>query len=179
MMIRWLGFRTATAIKCGERIITPSITAWPPMLVNCVRGFTIEEYRTRNRLLLLIFVQETLNATFCIDQLMLAGKERMTAGADFHLDIFFGGPRLNDIAACASHGGFYINWVNSLFHRFLEITNPRVQVNLSPYGQISPDHSCLLRSLRSFLSVKLYRAGTPSHPPYSWGGGPCGGSKGG
>ena len=51
--------------------------------------------------LFLVLIIEALNATFSIDELVLAREERMAHSANFDLDVLFGRARLKAIAASA------------------------------------------------------------------------------
>ena len=48
---------------------------------------------------------EALDASAGIDQLLLAREERVALGADFNLDVLFGGEHLDDVAAVAGDRG--------------------------------------------------------------------------
>src|SRR5208283_5400460 len=64
-----------------------------------------------------VFFLEAVDAAFGIDQLLLAGEERMAAGADFHADIaLMRGARLELVAAGANHIHFFVSRVDSRFH---------------------------------------------------------------
>ena len=49
---------------------------------------------------------EALDTAAGIDQLLLAREERVALGADFNLDVLFGGEHLDDVAAVAGDRGF-------------------------------------------------------------------------
>ena len=62
-----------------------------------------------------VLAAEALDATRCIDQLLLAGKERVAVGADFRVDVVFvRGARGEVVATCANHSNFVIVRMNSL-----------------------------------------------------------------
>ena len=67
-------------------------------------------------LLLLIFIEEAFDAAFRVDELVLAREERVAARANFDLDVFLGGARLERVAAGASDLGLDVNGMNTLFH---------------------------------------------------------------
>ena len=46
---------------------------------------------------------EAIDATACIDELLLSGKERMALGANFNTDILLGGAGLDNITASAGN----------------------------------------------------------------------------
>ena len=59
---------------------------------------------------------EALDATCGVDQLLLAGEERVAGGADFEQDVaFVRGAGLETVAAGALDGGDGITRVNSFF----------------------------------------------------------------
>lgn len=59
---------------------------------------------------------ETVNTSTGIYDLLLAGEEGMTLGADFNADVLSGRTSLNDIAASASYGSCFILGMQILFH---------------------------------------------------------------
>src|ERR1044071_8058767 len=60
---------------------------------------------------------EAIHATRGIDQLLLAGKERVAGGTDFHVQVaLFRRPRLERLAAGAGNGYINVFGVNSWFH---------------------------------------------------------------
>src|SRR6476659_817519 len=83
------GLRTATAQLDGERIITPSRTAWPPIAV-LIRGYPPRSGLTALRRGALELLLEALDATAGVDQLLLARVEGMTGRADLDVQL---GPR--------------------------------------------------------------------------------------
>src|SRR5207247_7755963 len=115
------GRRTAVATRAGERIMTPSMTAWPPTGRNFPTGPPMKrrtkggmapsrafDFRSlgsrllfRGLFLLGVLAAETLHATGRVDQLLLAGVERMAVGADFHVMVAHRGARLDDVPAHA------------------------------------------------------------------------------
>ncbi len=70
-----------------------------------------------NDLLLLILIEEALDAAFCVEQLMLASEERVTSRTNFNLDVVFGCAGFDNIAASARDSGFVVNGMNALFHK--------------------------------------------------------------
>src|SRR5437763_4226477 len=93
------GLRTATAQLRGPRIITPSRTACPPTFcVMRLRG-------ALSALGLLEAPLEALDPAARVDELLLAGVERMAGRA--HLDVQLGlrGTRRERVSAAAMHGG--------------------------------------------------------------------------
>jgi hypothetical protein len=67
-------------------------------------------------LLQTVFLVETINTSTGVNQLLLAGVERVALGADFNLDVLFGGAGLNDLAACASDGRLLVLGVDTFLH---------------------------------------------------------------
>src|SRR5947199_2135845 len=93
------GLRTATAQLRGPRIITPSRTACPPTFcVMRLRG-------ALSALGLLEAPLEALDPAARVDELLLAGVERMAGRA--HLDVQLGlrGTGRERVSAAAMHGG--------------------------------------------------------------------------
>ena len=67
--------------------------------------------------LLAIFLTKLLNASRCIDYLLLAGVKRMANRANLDVErLAHGGTGLEDIAATARHGDFLIVGMNIGFH---------------------------------------------------------------
>jgi hypothetical protein len=62
---------------------------------------------------------ESLHPAGRINQLLLAGKERMTGGAYFSGNLRLGGPGLKGIATETFYGYFRILGMNTFFHIFL------------------------------------------------------------
>src|SRR4051812_31406598 len=77
------GRRTETAQNRGVRIITPSSTAWPP---TGVTGAALLRLLRLGEPLL-----EPLDATTRVDELLLAGVERVALGADLDGHVALGG----------------------------------------------------------------------------------------
>ena len=68
------------------------------------------------RSILCITAFESLHAALRIDELLLAGKERVTLAADSELNLFSGRPGYKTIAAAASYVAFFVLWVRLFFH---------------------------------------------------------------
>jgi hypothetical protein len=66
-----------------------------------------------------VFLPEPFYAARRIDELLLAGKERMTRGTNFHLDVFYGGTGLDNVPAGAGYRRLFIFRMNLVSH-----TNP-------------------------------------------------------
>jgi hypothetical protein len=67
--------------------------------------------------LLAIPLVEAIDASCGIDQLLLAGKERVASGTNFDVQVtFLGGASLELLAARAGDGDINVFWVNSWFH---------------------------------------------------------------
>jgi hypothetical protein len=76
-------------------------------------------------------LSETLDATGGIDELLLAGEERVAGVADFQTKLRFGGNRLEGIPTSADGGNRVHLWVDIFFHRLdLELTCPRIDPSL-------------------------------------------------
>src|SRR5204863_1199521 len=66
-----------------------------------------------------VFAAETLHAAGRIHQLLLAGKERMAARADFYVDVaLVGGTGGESTAAGAMHAHFVVRGMNGCLHGF-------------------------------------------------------------
>ena len=59
---------------------------------------------------------ELIDTTAGIDQLLLAGVERVALGADLNRDVGLGGAGLNDGAASALDGGLLVFRMDSFLH---------------------------------------------------------------
>ena len=66
---------------------------------------------------LAIALVEAIDASCGIDQLLLAGKERVASGTNFNVQVtFLGGASFKGLAARAGDGDINVFWVNSWFH---------------------------------------------------------------
>ena len=66
---------------------------------------------------------ESVNTSAGINELLLAGKERMAVGANIHTKILFGGGSLERSAASALyHGGLIVGMDSLLHYRFTSLT---------------------------------------------------------
>ena len=66
---------------------------------------------------LAITLVEAIDASCGIDQLLLAGKERVASGTNFNVQVtFLGGASVERLAARAGDGNINVFWVNSWFH---------------------------------------------------------------
>ena len=66
---------------------------------------------------LAIALVEAIDASCGIDQLLLAGKERVASGTNFNVQVtFLGGASVERLAARAGDGNINVFWVNSWFH---------------------------------------------------------------
>ena len=64
-----------------------------------------------------IALVEAIDASGGIDQLLLAGKERVASGTNFNVQVtFLGGASMECLAARAGDGDIDVFWVNSWFH---------------------------------------------------------------
>ena len=59
---------------------------------------------------------ESVNTSACINELLLAGIERVALGANFNLNIFLCGHSFNYVATVAGNCSFYKIRMYSLFH---------------------------------------------------------------
>src|SRR3954454_22069885 len=91
------GLRTATAQLRGPRIITPSRTACPPTFCATTLG-------ARGALGLFETPLEALDAAARVDELLLAGVERVAVRADLDVELRLRGTRRERVPAAAVHG---------------------------------------------------------------------------
>src|SRR5262245_49387217 len=89
------GLRTATDQAEGPRIITPSRTAWPPI------GALMRFFSLLGPAGLLEAPLEALDATAGVHELLLAGVEGMTLGADLDVQLRLGRTGLKLVPARA------------------------------------------------------------------------------
>jgi hypothetical protein len=67
---------------------------------------------------------ELVNASACVNELLLTGEERMALGADINSHLAaVGGLGYNSLTACTSDGASLILRMDSLFHCFYLISN--------------------------------------------------------
>ena len=67
---------------------------------------------------------EAADASAGIHDLLLTGKEGVTLGANFHLDIALSGASLDDIAAGAPDGGLVVVGMQSFLHGVSPLSHP-------------------------------------------------------
>lgn len=78
----------------------------------CSRGFVF----CIAGLLEAVLLVELVHAAAGVDELLLAGVERVALGADFNRDVLLGGTGLNHVAAGAANRGRLIIGMNTFFH---------------------------------------------------------------
>ena len=61
---------------------------------------------------------ETVNTSTGVNQLLLAGIERVALGANFDLDVLLRGTGLNDLTARASNRRLFVLRMDSFLHCF-------------------------------------------------------------
>ena len=59
---------------------------------------------------------ETVNTSTGVNQLLLAGIERVALGADFNTDLLLGGAGGEGVAASATDGGLLVLRMDAFFH---------------------------------------------------------------
>ena len=59
---------------------------------------------------------EAINTSTGVNQLLLAGIERVALGADFHTNVLLGGTSGKDIAAGAANGGLFVLGMDTFLH---------------------------------------------------------------
>jgi len=77
-------------------------------------------FQAQKELLHVIFAFEFVYAARCIDELLLAGKERMAGRANLNLDFFLSGASWVFGTANALDNGFCIFRMNGSFHNLLD-----------------------------------------------------------
>src|SRR5262249_6687142 len=105
------GLRTATAQLDGERIITPSRTAWPPIAVAIGVLAALAGLRA------LELALEALDAAAGVDELLLARVEGMAGRADLDVKLGLRRARLELVPARTAHGRKHVFGVNAGLHR--------------------------------------------------------------
>ena len=78
---------------------------------------------------------EALNTSAAVNQLLLTSVERMALGANFDVDLGFGGTSLDDVAASAGDGAVNVVRMDTLFHSFHLISGSDL---LGPYLMYVP-----------------------------------------
>ena len=64
----------------------------------------------------IIFLPEALDTPGSINKFLLARKEGVTGGTDFHLDVFYGGTGFDHISAGAAYLCHLVFGMNLFFH---------------------------------------------------------------
>ena len=59
---------------------------------------------------------EAINTSTGVNQLLLAGIERVALGADFHLNVLLGGTGSKDITASAADGSLFVIGMETFLH---------------------------------------------------------------
>ena len=59
---------------------------------------------------------ETVNTSTGVNQLLLAGIERVALGADFNLDVLLGGTGRKDVATSTTDGGLFVVRMDAFSH---------------------------------------------------------------
>jgi hypothetical protein len=70
-----------------------------------------------------VFLSEPFDAACGVYQFLFAGKEGVAGGANFNLDVLYGGTGFDNVPACAGYFCKFISGVNSGFHFFLQKIN--------------------------------------------------------
>ena len=72
--------------------------------------------RALSRLLQIESLVEPINTSTGVNQLLLAGIERVALGADFNTDLLLGGAGGEGVAASATDGGLLVLRMDAFFH---------------------------------------------------------------
>src|SRR5256885_4653618 len=83
------------------------------------------------RLLLAIALVEALDAALDVDEVLLAGEERVALRADLHVELRLRADRLELIAAGARHRGLDVLGVDLRFHRWVSLARVGCDVHLA------------------------------------------------
>ena len=59
---------------------------------------------------------EAINTSTSVNQLLLAGIERVALGADFNTNVLLGRTSGKDIAACATDSGLFVLGMDTFLH---------------------------------------------------------------
>ena len=59
---------------------------------------------------------ETINTSTGVNQLLLAGIERVALGADFNSDVLLGGTGRKDVATSATDHGLFVSGMDAFLH---------------------------------------------------------------
>src|SRR5574341_817221 len=70
-----------------------------------------------------VFLPKFFDATGGIDEFLFAGKERVTIGANFHVNVPNGRARLHHMATGAGNGCSLVCWMDSRLHKLLWVGN--------------------------------------------------------
>ena len=69
-------------------------------------------------LLQAVFSVETVDTSTGVNELLLAGVERVTLGANFNLDVLFGRTSLNNCTTRASDSSLFVLGMDTFLHEF-------------------------------------------------------------
>ena len=123
----------------NDNPILPFLLPWRPLRLGVLGEINSEENSARGRrrrvLFLLfdvVFLPEALYAAGGVNQFLLAGKERMAGGADFHLDVLGCGTGLNHVPADAGNRRHFIFGMYLFFHSHILQVNSFIAHCLNP-----------------------------------------------
>ena len=86
------------------------------ILLNFCKQKTALHQATRFFLLQTKSLVETINTSTGVDQLLLAGVERVALRADFNTDLLLGGTGCEHIAASAANGRLFVVGMDAFSH---------------------------------------------------------------
>src|SRR5258706_1845353 len=92
------------------------MTAWPPRRISSDMGGIRSAHGTGGKTVAPV---ELLDAPGRVDELLLAGEERVALGADLQPQLLASGPGDEGLAAGADDGQLLVVRVDLRFHRFL------------------------------------------------------------
>ena len=96
---------------------------------------------------------ETINTSTGVNQLLLAGIERVALGADFDSDVLLGGTSSKDIAASAADGSLIVLGMETFLHCCSPLSS-HVKGHRNPNNLLLPAyHSIPFKEMQAFFSL--------------------------
>lgn len=95
-----------------------------------------------------VFLLELINSAAGIQELLLAGEERMAAGANFDAQLFLGRSSFKGVAAGAGHLSYIVLGLNCCLHLNIHLSRPKPHAGLELYDYASYILAWKLRGLQ-------------------------------
>jgi hypothetical protein len=95
-----------------------------------------------------VFLLELINSAAGIQELLLAGEERMAAGANFDAQLFLGRASFKGVAAGAGHLSYIVLGLNCCLHLNIHLSRPKPHAGLELYDYASYILAWKLRGLQ-------------------------------